>query len=311
LAIIFIKTFGELMCNEESYLKEGSCFSRSKLYNIEPIGLNTAYTESLTSYITRISKAHSVYVGTLIKLELAPILDKYYILNSSFNGGNSFYSYTHILNGNGKNADDFANALSEMVCRKDILFTTMLSYRNVIPYQGLSKNTASWCPFCLEEWRIANKPIYMPLAWTLKVSNICNIHNTRLVSRCPICNSKIPFLHRKICNGYCPRCRAWLGRGYDQNVSQLIKTDDWEKWVNCNIGELISMAPVISILPSREILEENLKHIINTSNNITRLSKLTEIPKSTVWYWANGKTIPRLDKCYCSAIDKIDVLSRW
>ena len=38
--------------------------SRSRLYSLEPIGLRTEYAESLTSYLTRLSESHSVYVGS-------------------------------------------------------------------------------------------------------------------------------------------------------------------------------------------------------------------------------------------------------
>lgn len=38
---------------------------RSRLYSLKPEGLGTPYTESLTSYLTRLAKAHSVFTGTL------------------------------------------------------------------------------------------------------------------------------------------------------------------------------------------------------------------------------------------------------
>lgn len=37
--------------------------SRSRLYRLAPIGLGTAYVESLTSYIIRLAEAHSLPVG--------------------------------------------------------------------------------------------------------------------------------------------------------------------------------------------------------------------------------------------------------
>ncbi len=38
--------------------------SRSRLYSLEPIGIETPETESLTSYLSRLAAAHSVRVAT-------------------------------------------------------------------------------------------------------------------------------------------------------------------------------------------------------------------------------------------------------
>ena len=43
---------------------------RSRLYSLEPIGIGTPQTESLTSYISRLAAAHSVRVRDLVVDEL-------------------------------------------------------------------------------------------------------------------------------------------------------------------------------------------------------------------------------------------------
>src|SRR5438045_2443795 len=45
---------------------------RSRLYRLEPVGLGTAYVESMTSYIVRVAAAHSLSVWTLVTREIAP-----------------------------------------------------------------------------------------------------------------------------------------------------------------------------------------------------------------------------------------------
>jgi len=51
---------------------------RSRLYNIEPIGLNTPDVESFTSYVSRLAEAHCVNVGALLNKEAAPLKQRLY-----------------------------------------------------------------------------------------------------------------------------------------------------------------------------------------------------------------------------------------
>lgn len=47
---------------------------RSRLYFVEPIGVGTPYTESLSSYLTRLAKEHCVTPKKLIMGEIAPLI---------------------------------------------------------------------------------------------------------------------------------------------------------------------------------------------------------------------------------------------
>ena len=49
---------------------------RSRLYNLDPIGVGTPDTESLISYISRLAIAHSVTPRTLIIGEIYPHLGR-------------------------------------------------------------------------------------------------------------------------------------------------------------------------------------------------------------------------------------------
>ena len=52
--------------------------SRSRLYYLEPIGVGTAQVESLTSYLSRLARAHSVSSRRLAMAEMATLLDHHY-----------------------------------------------------------------------------------------------------------------------------------------------------------------------------------------------------------------------------------------
>jgi len=49
---------------------------RSRLYNLEPVGIGTPEVESLGSYINRLAQAHCVTVSALLKHELVPHIGK-------------------------------------------------------------------------------------------------------------------------------------------------------------------------------------------------------------------------------------------
>ncbi len=47
--------------------------ARSTLYALEPMGVGTAFGESLTSYLTRVASAHCVFPGDLIRTMMVPL----------------------------------------------------------------------------------------------------------------------------------------------------------------------------------------------------------------------------------------------
>ena len=57
-----------------------SVSTRSRLYNLEPIGMGTGRAESLTSYIARLAAAHSLTPAVLLGRTLASFMDKKYWL---------------------------------------------------------------------------------------------------------------------------------------------------------------------------------------------------------------------------------------
>jgi hypothetical protein len=64
--------------------------SLSFLYNIEPIGLNTGYIESLSNYLARVSYLHNMSSGILISKIFTPIMSKKYLSNIAIKGEMDF-----------------------------------------------------------------------------------------------------------------------------------------------------------------------------------------------------------------------------
>jgi transcriptional regulator with XRE-family HTH domain len=162
------------------------------------------------------------------------------------------------------------------------------------------RNYFSWCPICFEEWILKNKPIFVPLIWGLQAIKTCQKHGIYLKDRCPNCNTKIPLLNRKSVLGYCHKCHEWLGcKTCSSELKENSEQEErWNSWVNKNVGELIALAPYTDFAPDREVIARAIKCFIDktTNGNTAELSRLLGIPKTTMYGWAKGKTIPPLEK---------------
>lgn len=161
------------------------------LYSLEYIGMGTAYTESLTSYIQRLSNSHCVKPGDLIKEMLIPPLGKEYLLNRQ---ATTFFENAHSLNSIIGLSQQISDVIADLTGRPDIHRMTMATWSNILHDTGLIKKNQSWCPKCYQEWRNQDKQIYQPLLWFLKPVQICDIHNLLLEEECPHCHKIIPVL---------------------------------------------------------------------------------------------------------------------
>src|ERR1044071_646409 len=104
---------------------------RSRLYSLEPIGLGTSLVESATSYLTRLSVAHSVSVGILFYREVAPLIyrggmsEKDFLIRPGRILGGKFIKLARSINGTEKTAKKWAQALESLTLRNDLNYLTM------------------------------------------------------------------------------------------------------------------------------------------------------------------------------------------
>jgi len=203
---------------------------RSQLYSLHPIGVKEAYIESLTSYLIRVSEAHQVYPSSLISYVIAPILNKEFFIYSTARGGNRFYDGAKTMNGFGSNARDMVGALEKLTKVQQLGILTFASIKEVIPLRYLLKNHLAWCPVCYEKQLNTGNAIYNLLLWSLEMVNTCSKHRCKLESECFLCHKKIPILHRKSQNGYCPYCNTWLGT--ELNFNRFSDENDFDYKIN-------------------------------------------------------------------------------
>src|SRR6266699_5542812 len=99
--------------------------TRSKLYRLAHIGINSPLVESLTSYLCRLAYEHHVTVGTLIQYTIAPIIGKQYIAGCQSRGISSFLRYAGPINGNGIMASTWVCALESLTTRPGLALLTL------------------------------------------------------------------------------------------------------------------------------------------------------------------------------------------
>jgi hypothetical protein len=111
------------------------------------------------------------------------------------------------------------NALEQLTLRQDLQYLSCLTYQGIIKERGLFRQHKAWCHQCFEEWQQENKPIYEPLLWSFKDVYYCLKHNCQLCDRCLGCESQQKAIADFSLPGYCSRCRHWLGKSDNTELS--------------------------------------------------------------------------------------------
>ena len=281
-------------------------WAHSRLYSLEPIGLGTPYTESLTGYVSRLAEAHSVPTRRLVVHELLPLLRKAHlskVVNSSLS---SFWlKDARALNGISQLATDWVRALEAATQRNELRFLTLLPWAGALTSLNLLRPTRAWCPECYEEWRQAGQVVYEPLLWGLVVITICPRHRRYLRFECPHADCRAPTqpgLAPWSRPGYCSRCGSWLGAmpaaESDAPEHEPILEDEWiwQTWINNMVGEMIACAPKLSVAPR----QQHLVDILNAWAAHTSLAKGIALARhlqlsgSAVSGWRRKGRLPRL-----------------
>ena len=292
---------------------------RSHLFHQVPIGVGTSHVESLTSYVSRLAVAHSVSTGTLLAIEIGPLIKTNYLSNTKSIVAIYGQESVRALNGTRLGALQLVRALETLTLRTDLRFLTMLSWAEVFPVLGLLKHGQAWCPLCLEEWLENKTVIYLPLLWTLNVVKVCPYHHQPLQSQCPHCHAQFLPLWHSSRPGYCLKCSGWLGSPENAEKvepSFLEATDEfeWDIWAANTLGSLIAQAPYQHSPLPRETIKKALVFFVNKCSNcdVLAFEQLIGVSHSEMTQWYSGTTIPTLDKllkiCARLQISLIDFL---
>jgi hypothetical protein len=288
---------------------------RSHLYHLEPVGVGTAYVESLTGYIARLAESHCLPVRTLILREIVPHSLKVYRSTNLF----GTRSLTGALNGTGTMASDLVKLLKCLTRRDDLTYLTLLPWAEILPQRKLLRPIRAWCSACYEEWSATQQLIYEPLIWSVDVVTVCPHHNIYLTFQCPDCHHPLPPLAPYSRPGYCSKCYRWLGisSNCESTGNQAIAKEEltWQTWVVDTVGELLTTAPhILQSLRREKVAQAFSRYVAQESEgNVAAFARRLQIPKNKLWMWQTGKVLPQLQVllkvCYSLRTSLLDFLT--
>jgi len=121
---------------------------RTRLYSLEPIGIGTPQTESLTSYISRLAAAHSVRVRDLVVGELLAHVRCPHLADGPHTNllGAFWRSETRALNSTRSLARRMVHGLEEKTGRRDLRFLTLLTWSEVLPVHPATEDDSRVVP---------------------------------------------------------------------------------------------------------------------------------------------------------------------
>lgn len=277
---------------------------RSRLYNLEPVGIGTSEVEAATGYVARLADAHCVRTQALVTREILPHLDRRSLSKTTNGSVSAFWDKSnHTLNGTQGLARDLVAVLGALTARPELGALTLLTWADVLPTRGLLRAHRAWCPACYGMWRAAGLVVYEPLLWSLAVVTACPRHRRRLSMCCRRCGDgrTQPQLARNTRPGHCSECGGWLGVDPEAQLDAdevVVPEDlDRQRWVRENVGVLLAAAPHLSAPVPRARVAQAFATCVDgmTDGNAAALAALLNVPKNTLWGWQTGQVLPHLD----------------
>lgn len=276
----------------------------SRLYHLDPIGVGTPFVESLTSYLTRLAEAHSVFPSTLVTYEILPLVNPPQLQQdggSVYAQLSAFWRKSALLNGVVRGAENWVRALEHLTGQRDLRFLTLLPFSAVLPPRNLFRRKRAWCPLCYEQWREAGLIVYEPLLWTLECVTVCVHHHVPLYHCCPYpdCEKVLLPLGPRMSPGYCPTCHRWLGYFSSQVKPFQQLTDEewqWQHWVEQTLGELLSFMPTLSVSPQREWIATTIATHLDVvmQGKTSELARRLNMHVRSIRDWLRGSQLPHL-----------------
>ncbi len=289
---------------------------RSKLYGLEPCGMETVWSECLTSYINRLGWSYGIAPRAFATEAIGSFLET--------DGGNhtfprlesAFYATNAMgLNGLGNLATAWSTVLEQLTLRPDLHLLTSPWWIGEFPNRRHLRVSSAWCPACYAEWKEQGLPIYQPLLWMLLIMRICPRHKRPLVDRCPHCQAKqAVIVSHPVHAGECTKCARWLGTHSDSSPELTLdqETVNWQQWVVHVLGELRAVN-ISSGLIRWETFFTNLATVMKQWGSYSRLARLSGINREVLMRWAAGTAVPSIEMllkfCYVCGTTPLQLMA--
>jgi transcriptional regulator with XRE-family HTH domain len=281
----------------------------TKLYNLQPIGIGSNLSESVTSYISRLADLHNISTRILMR---DIIIKNIKTCIPYWNNARALNIYRCQGYVSGSNiTKSLITALQEATEVKSLENCTMLPINNIIAGRGLLSSEERHCPYCLIGTNY--KEFFGKLYWKVRCAKACHIHNIELVeSKCGADPQQ--YLHsseRKILSGICSTCGSI---GYKCIQNKVVTAKDEDIWKSQQIADLIATFPRANEIYSKQTLMQGIKRLIdlNSGGIIADAAKNAGIHKSVLWEWLQGTYNPSLaallDLCMSCGVSLSSVL---
>jgi AraC-like DNA-binding protein len=264
--------------------------ARSRLYSLAPMGVGTAFVESLSGYLARLAEAHAVSAGSLVRKELSASVTW---------GRMRPAEISYAINGVGTSAKQSVQALENLTMRSDLRYLTLLPFEQLFPKPFLFRSVRAWCPACYELTSSQGAPICEPLLWSLRLVEVCPRHGGLLATTCPRCLRSQRPLAATLRPGFCSRCGFWLGYKTDQSIhhSPEPAPAEYQLWLAHALGELLANAPQIQPERLRDRARSALLAYAKTfaDDNRSAVTDLAGCRNHGLLAWFKDDQRPRLD----------------
>jgi DNA-binding phage protein len=299
---------------QRNVLQETNIPPRSYLYSLPPRNVETIWRESLTGYMNRLAKTHHISPRDLVAQEILPRLGDRFSLSPP--------RLAHLgaqgmsLNGLNDSARAWASVLDRLTGQTGLHLLTLAWWiGDLFPRKQL-RETPSWCPSCLSEWREKGETIYQPLCWMFQIVTICSLHQNFLLDRCPSCQKRQTTITANTTElGQCVHCKAWLGTGIHNPPKQA--QDDvlvvWQSWVMSVLKELHGASLVEGQL-QWEPFFRHLAQCLKEGRAYSKLARLTGISRENIHRWVSEDNIyvPTLETicrfCYVCNVTPLQIM---
>lgn len=261
--------------------------ARSVLYQIRPIGIGTAETESLASYLARLANAHHTRTIDFTMRYLFPMTK---IVQPSLSSANGVSVV----------ANELVDVIERLTLGAGIRPTTFVLWANVIQHAKLLKDFRAWCAECYADQAAAEGPIYDHLQWAVEPVKICLRHDCALTESCPICKRRIPAALRSYLPGFCLYCHSWMGRQAAKSAASAMEgvSDDrtYERWAAEQIGNVIAASPTLPAAPTTHHLIVAVNHCCDlvAEGKRSLLAHALEISETTLGQVKRGGAAPSI-----------------
>ena len=166
----------------------------SWLSGLVPRGLDTLYSESLSSYLQRLGNAFLLPPGDLLReLHSAALLPDWFLKNP------------RAMDGARSPAESSLAWLASVSGRSDLRRCTLLALSDLggLSADGLLVQYKRWCAPC---WLEDGPDAYERKLWNLSVVDVCPVHSAVLMDRCPACGRRQPVVSHDVRIGICALC---------------------------------------------------------------------------------------------------------